>query len=108
MEHLGLPRPLPAQFPDENRRVLCEAAHSVQVAVDVNRRELDRATERRVVAERAADVEANDQGRAGGGGVHGWGAGETTEAAGQSRDSARHTVRCSALWLVTDGGREST
>src|SRR5690242_12433394 len=108
MEHLSLPRPLPAQFPDEDRRVLREAADSVQVAVDVNRRELDRATERRVVAERAADVEANDQSRAGRGSVLGWGTGEKTQAADQSRDSAPHTVRSSALLLLTNGVLAST
>src|SRR4029077_19139508 len=108
MKHLGLARPLPAQFSDENRRVLREAADSVQVAVDVNRRELDRARERRVVAERAADVEANDQGRAGRGRVLGWGTGDKTHTADQSRDSAGHTVRSSALLVLTNGVLAST
>src|SRR2546430_1973861 len=63
VEHLGLPGPLAAQLPHEDRRVRLQSAHPVQMAVDVQCRELDRPLELGIRPERATDVEADHERR---------------------------------------------
>src|SRR2546426_8732432 len=63
VEHLGLPGTLAAQLPHEDRGVRLQSAHPVQMAVDVERRELDRPTETGIAPERATDVEADHERR---------------------------------------------
>src|SRR5947208_4617080 len=65
VEHFGLAGALPAQLPDEDRRVRLQPADPVQMAVDVERRELDRPAETGIAPERAADIEADHQRRPG-------------------------------------------
>src|SRR2546421_726007 len=65
VEHLGLPGTLAAQLPDEDRRVRLQPAHPIQMAVDVERRELDRPVETGSAPERAADVQPDHERRPG-------------------------------------------
>src|SRR5947208_3708411 len=63
VEHLGLPGTLAAQLTHKDRRVRLQPADAVQVAVDVERRELDRPIETGIAPERATDVEADHERR---------------------------------------------
>src|SRR5213079_3671687 len=65
VEHLGLAGTLPAQLPHEDRRVRLQSADPVQMAVDVERRELDRPVETGISPERAADIQPDHERRPG-------------------------------------------
>src|SRR5207244_11526504 len=65
VEYLGLPGTLATELSDEDGRVRLQPTDPIQMAVDVERRELDRPVETGVAPERAADIQADHECRPG-------------------------------------------
>src|SRR5207302_9472107 len=61
----GLARPPAAELPHDDRRVRLQSADPVQMAVDVERRELDRPVETGISPERATDIQPAHERRPG-------------------------------------------
>src|SRR3989442_8976486 len=100
VKHLRLPGTLAAQLTHEDRRVRLQPADAVQVAVDVERRKLDRPVETGVAPERAADVQADHQRRPGRLGALRGRARHHAQPQNQCRDATPHDAPPSTVWVL--------
>src|SRR2546422_10331063 len=100
VEHLGLAGTLPAQLPHEDRRVRLQSADPVQMAVDVERGELDRPAETGVAPERAADVQPDHERRPGRLGPLRRRARHDAQRERKCRDATPHDAPPSTVWVL--------
>src|SRR2546421_10016241 len=77
-----------------------QSAHPVQMAVDVERRELDRPVETGIAPERAADVQADHERRPGRLGLLRRRARRDAQRQDQWRDTMRHAAPPSTVWVL--------
>src|SRR5437667_2058435 len=100
VEHLGLAGTLASQLADKDRSVRLQPVHAVQMGVDVERRELDRPVEVGVPPERATDIHADHQRRAGRRGPFRGRTRHHAERYDQCRDASGHGPPPSTVWVL--------
>src|SRR3989454_3288120 len=97
---LGVPGTRAAELTYEDPRVRLQPADAVQVAVDVERRKIDRPVETGVAPERAADVQTDHECRPGRLGPLRRRARDDAERQDQCRDATPHDAPPSTVWVL--------